>query len=236
MQGFPNSISCSTNEVACHGIPDDRPLAVGDLVTIDVAVFKDGCHGDCSRTFLISPEDNNNNNNSSSNSNNSNNNSNNSESLPSDWEERRHLMTTAKECLNAGISTCGPEVPFRKIGHTIYALARRRKVTTLTSICGHGIGRRLHATPTIYHTLNSYPGVMQPGMVFTIGPCLSLGEGGNKRIRPMAPRPGESPDELVGADAQPMVTLDNRPTAQFEDTVLVTDRGVEVLTSSLFSS
>ena len=208
------------NEIACHGLPDDRPLEVGDLVSIDVAVFKDGFHGDCSRTFLIHPkaeEDN------ASNL-----------SLPRDWEDRKHLLTCAKECLYAGISTCGPQVPFRKVGHTIYSIAKRRKVTTLTSIAGHGIGRSLHAAPNIYHGRNNYPGVMMPGMVFTIGPCLSMGEGASSKVVTLAVE--RDSGVLVGYEAAPVSSRDCRPTAQFEHTVLITDWGVEVLTGSLFSA
>ena len=52
-RGFPKSICTSVNEVICHGIPDSRPLEDGDIVNLDVTVFLDGMHGDCSATFLV---------------------------------------------------------------------------------------------------------------------------------------------------------------------------------------
>ncbi len=48
-RGFPKSVCTSVNNCACHGIPDDRPLADGDIVNVDITVFVDGVHGDCSR-------------------------------------------------------------------------------------------------------------------------------------------------------------------------------------------
>jgi methionine aminopeptidase len=52
-RGFPKSVCTSVNNCVCHGIPDDRPLADGDIVNVDVTVFLDGFHGDCSKTFLV---------------------------------------------------------------------------------------------------------------------------------------------------------------------------------------
>mmetsp|Transcript_16145 Transcript_16145/g.41455 ORF Transcript_16145/g.41455 Transcript_16145/m.41455 type:complete len:228 (-) Transcript_16145:1396-2079(-) len=51
--GFPKSCCTSVNEVACHGIPDDRPLENGDIVNIDVSLFRDGYHGDCAVTVPV---------------------------------------------------------------------------------------------------------------------------------------------------------------------------------------
>ena len=46
-KGFPKSVCTSVNEVICHGIPDDRPLEEGDIVNLDVTLYRDGVHGDC---------------------------------------------------------------------------------------------------------------------------------------------------------------------------------------------
>ena len=52
-RGFPKSCCTSTNHVVCHGIPSDKVLKEGDIVNVDVTAFKDGWHGDTSRTFKI---------------------------------------------------------------------------------------------------------------------------------------------------------------------------------------
>ncbi|PSN32658.1 Methionine aminopeptidase 1D [Blattella germanica] len=52
-RGFPKSVCTSINNVACHGIPDDRPLEDGDIINVDITVFYNGYHGDCSSTYLV---------------------------------------------------------------------------------------------------------------------------------------------------------------------------------------
>ena len=56
-QGYPKSICTSVNEVICHGIPDDRPLADGDIVNLDFTLYLDGVHGDTNSTFLVGDVD-----------------------------------------------------------------------------------------------------------------------------------------------------------------------------------
>lgn len=51
--GYPKSVCTSVNECVCHGIPDDRPLEEGDIVNVDVTVYLDGHHGDCSRMYYV---------------------------------------------------------------------------------------------------------------------------------------------------------------------------------------
>ena len=110
---------------------------------------------------------------------------------------------------------CGPQVPFRNIGPAIYRLVKRRNKSVIPLLCGHGIGTFFHGPPDIYHTLNNYRGLMKPGMIFTIEPCIA--EFGNK-IK-------------VTEDGFNIATLDGGRTAQFEHTILVTENGIEILTA-----
>lgn len=50
---FPKSLCTSVNEVICHGIPDDRPLEEGDIVNIDISVYKYGLHTDLNETYHV---------------------------------------------------------------------------------------------------------------------------------------------------------------------------------------
>ena len=68
------------NNVAAHGIPDSRPLENGDIINVDVTVYLDGFHGDCSDTFLVGDVD----------------------------EYAEKLVNITKECLEQGIQACGP--------------------------------------------------------------------------------------------------------------------------------
>ena len=50
---FPRSICTSINEVICHGIPDSRPLEEGDIINLDITLYKNGMHADLSETFIV---------------------------------------------------------------------------------------------------------------------------------------------------------------------------------------
>ena len=52
-RGFPKTVCTSVNHVVCHGIPNDRKLKAGDILNIDIAVIKDGYHGDTSRMYFV---------------------------------------------------------------------------------------------------------------------------------------------------------------------------------------
>jgi len=147
-KAFPKCISTSVNNVAAHGIPDSRPLENGDIINVDVTVYLDGFHGDCSDTFLIGDTD----------------------------EYAVNLVRVTKDCLAQGILACGPGKKLTGIGHSIHRHARKNNCTVVPLFLGHGIGEFLHCPPDIYHCLNNYPGTMTEGMVFTVGPVISEGD------------------------------------------------------------
>lgn len=146
-RGFPKSVCTSVNNVICHGIPDDRPLSEGDIINIDVTVYLDGVHGDCSRTFLVGDVDN----------------------------DGKRLVMVTEECLEIGIQLCKPHTKFGEIGEAIYEHAQRSGFEVVGQFTGHGIGSYFHGPPDIYHVPNTYPGEMLPGMTFTIEPAVSEG-------------------------------------------------------------
>lgn len=147
-RGFPHSVCTSVNNVAAHGIPDDRPLVCGDIINVDVTVFLDGVHGDCSKTFLVGDVVD---------------------------EAARRLVREAEACLSVGVSACGPGRPFSGVGGAIEAYARRKGFRVVPAFTGHGIGQYFHGPPDIYHCRNRYPGTMRPGMTFTVEPIISEG-------------------------------------------------------------
>ncbi|XP_045780597.1 methionine aminopeptidase 1D, mitochondrial isoform X2 [Maniola jurtina] len=185
-KGFPKSVCTSVNNVAVHGIPDLRPLKNGDIVNVDITVFLNGYHGDCSKTFLVGDVD----------------------------DQGLHLVHATEECLMQAISICGPDVPFCDIGMRIHRVAKKNKLTVLPAFVGHGIGKYFHGPPDIYHTINHYPGLMKPGMTFTIEPVLSHGK----------------ENTVMLDDGWTVVTEDGSRAAQEEHTVLVTKDGTEILT------
>ena len=185
-RGFPKSVCTSVNNCVCHGIPDDRPLLDGDIVNVDVTVYINGVHGDCSETFPIGKVD----------------------------EKGLKLMEAAEKCLYKGVSECGPDVPFAYIGHEIEKCANDQGFNVIPAFTGHGIADYFHGPPDILHFSNSAPGVMKPGMIFTVEPAI--GEGGQEI-------------EIL-EDGWTAMTVDNSRSAQFEHTILITNDGCEVLT------
>ncbi|KAK6619837.1 hypothetical protein RUM44_006236 [Polyplax serrata] len=146
--GFPKSVCTSVNNVACHGIPDDRPLCDGDIINVDVTVYLNGYHGDCSATFAVGNVD----------------------------RKGLHLIEATEQCLMDAISICCDGEYFCSIGQVISETARKFGYNVVPCFTGHGIGRYFHGPPDIYHCCNEYPGKMKSGMTFTIEPVLTQGE------------------------------------------------------------
>uniref|UniRef100_A0A1A9W0P3 Methionine aminopeptidase n=1 Tax=Glossina brevipalpis TaxID=37001 RepID=A0A1A9W0P3_9MUSC len=145
--GFPKSICTSVNDVACHGIPDDRNLVDGDIVNVDISVYYNGYHGDCSKTFLVGNVD----------------------------EQGCYLVKSTEECVNECINLCRPNLEFNSIGNFINKFCERKGLNVIPAFIGHGIGTYFHGPPEILHFKNNSPGTMQSGMTFTIEPILTFG-------------------------------------------------------------
>lgn len=146
--GYPKSICTSVNEVICHGIPDRRALRNGDIVNIDVTVFYDGVHGDCSRMVCIG------------------------EVVP----PARNLIEAARTCAEKGIRAARPGQEVREIGRAISAHARQHGFSVVRAYCGHGIGRLFHNGLQIPHNyVQSAQTILRPGMVFTVEPMINAG-------------------------------------------------------------
>lgn len=149
-RGFPKSVCTSVNNVACHGIPDDRPLQDGDIMTVDVSVYLNGYHGDCACSFAIGNVD----------------------------DKGHHLLKVTKECLDRAIEICKPKQRLSFIGETIERIANAAGLQVVPCFCGHGIGTYFHGPPDILHfdTGTLTPGIIKEGMTFTIEPVLSEGQ------------------------------------------------------------
>jgi methionyl aminopeptidase len=146
--GYPKSICTSVNEVICHGIPDDRPLADGDIVNIDVTAYLNGVHGDCSRMFAAGEVD----------------------------PESARLMQVTRECRDLGIAAVRPGRPISDIGRAIEDHADRYGYGVVRQFIGHGIGETFHTSPNVPHYYSRDAStIMEPGMTFTIEPMITLG-------------------------------------------------------------
>ncbi|MFN2606453.1 MAG: type I methionyl aminopeptidase [Acidimicrobiales bacterium] len=145
---FPKSLCTSVNEVICHGIPDDRPLADGDIVNLDVTIFLDGVHGDTNATYLVGEVD----------------------------DGSRRLVDVTRRCLDAGIAAVRPGRPISDIGAAIEAVASAAGYGVVQAFVGHGIGEQFHMAPHVPHHFDpTATTVMEPGMTFTIEPMITMG-------------------------------------------------------------
>jgi methionyl aminopeptidase len=186
-RGYPKSICTSINQEVCHGIPDDKPLKSGDIVNIDVTVMKDGYYGDTSKMFCLGKT--------------------------SILAQR--LVKVTYECLWKGIEVVKAGNYTGDIGAAIQQHAESNLFSVVREYCGHGIGKKFHAEPSILHYGIPHTGhLLKAGMIFTIEPMINAGK----------------PDVKTLADGWTVVTKDHSLSAQWEHTILVTETGYEVLT------
>ncbi len=187
---YPKSICTSINTDVCHGIPNNRKLKNGDILNIDLILLKDGYHGDTSKMFKIGNID----------------------------KKTNKLINIAQECLYKAIKNIHPEKPINIIGNIIDTYAQKNKCSVIKEYCGHGIGTKIHEKPYILHYKCKKKEIkMQPGMIFTIEPIISLGNGQTK----------------ISKDGWTVIPTDKSLSAQWEHTVLVTRNGCKVLTKRI---
>ncbi|KAH9818619.1 peptidase M24, structural domain-containing protein [Melampsora americana] len=126
------------------------------------------------------------------------------------------LIKNTRRCLDRAIAICKPGTLFREIGNVIEPMAKKVGLNVNKRYCGHGINQLFHGAPNIPHYARSKTiGEMKPGMVFTIEPMINEGVS----------------DEDHWPDNWTAVTRDGKRSAQFEETLLITTTGVEVLTA-----
>ena len=147
-QAFPKSLCTSVNEVICHGIPDDRPLADGDIVNLDVTAYIDGVHGDTNATFGVGD-------------------------VPPAYAR---LVQVTEECMWRGIEAVRPGRPVSDIGRAIETHAGAHGYGVVRQFVGHGIGESFHSEPSIPHYYDpTATTLMEPGLTFTIEPMITMG-------------------------------------------------------------
>jgi len=131
-------------------------------------------------------------------------------------DQAKKLVNNTWECLEKAIQEVKPGTKYRDVGNVIQKHAQTGGYSVVRSYCGHGIHRLFHCAPNVPHyAKNKAVGVMKPGHTFTIEPMISQGVWTDQTW----------PDNWTA------VTTDGRWSAQFEQTMVVTDTGVEVLTA-----
>jgi methionyl aminopeptidase len=148
-RGYRYSTCTSINHVVCHGMPNDKPLRIGDIINIDVTLIVDGWHGDTSRMYPVGE-------------------------VP---RRAERLMEVTYESLMRGVAAVKPGNTTGDIGAAIQIFAEAERCSVVRDFCGHGLGRVFHDRPNILHYGDPGEGViLEPGMLFTIEPMINLGK------------------------------------------------------------
>lgn len=186
-RGYPANICTSVNNEVIHGIPSKRVLKEGDILGIDLGVYKDGFYGDGAVTIPVGE-------------------------IGSDLQK---LIKVTEEALYEGIEKARIGNRVSDISHSIQKHVESNGFSVVRSFVGHGIGRQLHEEPQI-------PNFGPPGR----GPRLR--EGMTLAIETMVNAGGY--EVFILDDGWTAVTLDGKPSAHFEHTIVVTANGPQILT------
>ena len=145
---FPNTLCASLNEAVVHGIPNDRPLEDGDIISLDCGVLKNGFYGDSAYTFEVG------------------------EVTP----EIKKLLSVTKECLSLAIEQAVTGKRIGDIGFAVQSHAEANGYGVVRELVGHGLGTELHEAPEVpnYGRRGNGPRLVD-GMVLAIEPMINLG-------------------------------------------------------------
>ena len=147
-EGFPCTLCTSVNEVVVHGIPNNRKLVNGDIITIDVVIGYKGYQGDAAWTYAVGEVD----------------------------DDKKYLMEHTEKSLYEGLKMVKPGNRIGDIAHAVQQYAEGHNLGVVRELCGHGIGKEMHEEPEVpnYGTPNTGP-KLRPGMVICIEPMITFG-------------------------------------------------------------
>lgn len=187
LYGFPSTLCVSIEDEVVHGVPSNRKLKDGEIVSIDVGSIYNEFYGDHAKTFCIGKVN----------------------------ESKKKLVEVTKKSLMLGIEQVKPGNHIGDIGFAVQNYAEKNNFSVVRELVGHGIGRKLHEEPQVPNYGNKNTGAeLKEGMCLAIEPMLN--EGTEKII--------------TKEDGWTICTEDGKPSAHFEHTVAVTNKGVEILT------
>ncbi|MFI5124997.1 MAG: type I methionyl aminopeptidase [Chitinophagales bacterium] len=148
--GFPYNSCISVNDVVVHGFPNDRELKEGDIISIDIGVYKNGFHGDHAYTFAIGDP----------------------------GAAIAQLIRVTKESLYKGIEKAVAGNRIGDISFAIQEHTERKYgYGVVRELVGHGLGRKMHEDPQVPNYGRRGSGVkMQEGLILAIEPMINLGK------------------------------------------------------------
>jgi methionyl aminopeptidase len=151
--GYPKSLCVSVNEQVVHGIPTDRVIEEGDLVSLDCGLILGGWWADSGLSVCAGESD----------------------------AEVRRLLEVTEEALQRGIAAARPGGYIGDIGHAVQSVVEAAGFSVVRQYVGHGIGRDMHEAPQVPNY--GRPGTgnqLKPGLVIAIEPMVNAGKAETK--------------------------------------------------------
>jgi methionyl aminopeptidase len=148
-RGYPASLCTSVNEVIVHGIPSDRELAEGDIISLDFGVLYQGFYGDAAVTYPVGRVS----------------------------SEAARLIETAEQALARGLEELQDGRRISDYSHAVQDFVEGRGMAVIRSFVGHGIGRALHEEPQVPNF--GPPGrgpKVRPGLTLALEPMIAAGD------------------------------------------------------------
>ena len=184
---FPAATCISINDEVIHGIPSDRALKDGDIVSVDIVADKDGYFGDATRSYVIGKG----------------------------TDIANKLVKVAEESFFEGVKQAKAGNRIGDISHAIQMYVEKNGFSVIREFQGHGIGTDMHEDPGVPNYGKSGKGNrLEEGMTLAVEPMISEGDW-----------------EVSELDnGWTIVTMDGSLSAHYENTILITKNGAEILT------
>ena len=149
LYGYPATLCVSIDDEVVHGIPNERVLKEGEIISVDVGSIVDGYYGDHAKSFAVGQVE----------------------------EERKKLMDVTRECLMLAIKQAAPGNRIGDISHSVQKKAESNGYGVVRELVGHGIGTKLHEDPQIPNFGKPGTGAkIKVGMCFAIEPMINMGK------------------------------------------------------------
>ena len=147
-EGYPASICTSINDEVVHGIPGNRKLKEGDIISIDIGACYKGYHGDSAWTYPVGKIS----------------------------KNRENLLKWTEESLFEGLKAIKNGAHVGDIGYNVETYAKKHNLGVVKELVGHGVGSNLHEEPDVPNYGKKNTGiVLKSGMVIAVEPMLNLG-------------------------------------------------------------
>jgi methionyl aminopeptidase len=148
--GFPGTVLISINDEVVHGVPGQRQIQPGDLVSLDVTVELDGYVADAARSLVVPPG----------------------------TDAAHRLVACARAACDAALDVATAGTRVSEIGRAVQREVRRQGFAVVKGLAGHGVGRTIHEPPSVPNEWDPLQtDVLTEGLVITIEPIITVGSG-----------------------------------------------------------